>query len=84
MRRAVEAARAQPFSVVAAGVLAAVGFLVFLGAMANAGAGLVLTLRNTSILFAQMFAALQGDRPKRLGIVGAVLVTAGAVALASG
>ena len=76
------AARAQPWSVLVAGVLGAVGFLDFLGAMKYAGAGLVLTLRNTSILFAQVLAALQGDRPKPLGLVGALLVTSGAVVLA--
>jgi drug/metabolite transporter (DMT)-like permease len=80
--QALTTAREQPLAVVAAGVLAAVSFLVFLGAMKHAGAGFVLTLRNTSILFAQGFAALQGDRPKGLGIVGALLVTAGAIALA--
>jgi drug/metabolite transporter (DMT)-like permease len=83
-KKALEAARSQPLAVLATGLLASLGFLVFLGAMAHAGAGIVLTLRNTSILFAQVFAAIQGDRPKRLGIVGAILVTAGAVLLFGG
>lgn len=81
-RDALGAAQAEPFKVAIAGALAAIGFIVFLAAMKNAGAGVVLTLRNTSILFAQALAALQGDRPRRLGILGAVFVTAGAVSLA--
>ena len=63
-------------------MLASVGFLVFLYAMKKEGAGVVLTLRNTSILFAQVFGFIMGDRPKRLGIIGALLVFAGAVLLA--
>lgn len=81
-RKILEAARVQPGHVVGGGVLAAVGFLVFLYAMRREGAGVVLTLRNTSILFAQVFAFFMGDRPKRLGVIGAVLVFAGAVLLA--
>jgi drug/metabolite transporter (DMT)-like permease len=81
-RKILEAAREQPGHVIGGGVLAALGFLVFLYAMKKEGAGVVLTLRNTSILFAQVFAFFMGDRPKRLGIVGAVLVFAGAVLLA--
>ena len=81
-RKILEATRAQPFHVVGGGVLASVGFLVFLYAMKSEGAGAVLTLRNISILFAQVFGFFMGDRPKRLGIVGALLVFAGAVLLA--
>ena len=50
--------------------------------MREAGAGVVTTLRNTSILFAQGLAFLLGERPTRLGVIGALLVTAGAVLLA--
>jgi drug/metabolite transporter (DMT)-like permease len=81
-RKIVEAAREQPGHVIGGGVLAAVGFLVFLHAMKKEGAGVVLTLRNTSILFAQLFGFFMGDRPKRLGVIGAILVFAGAVLLA--
>lgn len=77
-----EATREQPGHVIGGGVLAAIGFLVFLHAMKSEGAGVVLTLRNTSILFAQVFAFFMGDRPKRLGVIGALLVFAGAVLLA--
>lgn len=79
---ALRVARGEPVIVLGGGALSAVGFLAFLWAMQGAGAGLVLTLRNTSILFAQLLALTQGERPSRRGVVGAVLVFAGAVALA--
>ncbi|HEY8077115.1 MAG TPA: DMT family transporter [Labilithrix sp.] len=82
--RAWSAARAQPVRVFIAGVLGAVGFVVFLVAMQRAGAGAAVTLRNTSILFAQVFAVAMGERPKRLGVFGAALVTLGAVLLSRG
>jgi uncharacterized membrane protein len=81
-RGALDALRAQPALVLGAGTLTSVGFAVFLVAMTRAGAGAVVTLRNTSILFAQAIALGLGDRPKRLGVIGAVLVTGGAVLLA--
>jgi uncharacterized membrane protein len=80
-RRALEAVRAQPIRIAVSGILASVGFVIFLVAMSRTGAGAAVTLRNTSIIFAQIMSAFMGDRPKRLGIVGAVLVTAGAVLL---
>lgn len=78
----VRALRVEPWPIVLAGVLSTVSFLVFLEAMARAGAGAVLTLRNTSILFAQALAIGLGDRPRSAGLVGAGLVTLGAVLLA--
>jgi len=81
-RLALAAVRAQPLRIIAGGLLASAGFLVFLSAMKDAGAGVVLTLRNTSILFAQVLAFALGERPRRLGLIGAGFVTAGAVLLA--
>lgn len=83
LRRSVVAARAQPLHVVSAGVLSTLSFVVFLAAMERAGTGLVLTLRNTSILFAQLLAVALGERPSRFGIAGSVLVVAGAILLAA-
>jgi drug/metabolite transporter (DMT)-like permease len=76
------AARTEALAVTAGGVLATGGFILFLFAMEHAGAGAVLTLRNTSILFAQVLAIALGERPTRLGMTGAILVTAGALFLA--
>ncbi len=81
-RQAFVALRRDPFRIISGGVLANLSFLLFLFAMAQGGAGVLLTLRNTSILFAQAFAFFLGERPTRLGIIGAVLVTIGAVLLA--
>ena len=73
--------RAAPLAIVGAGLVCTLGFLLFVRAMAHGGAGVLTTLRNTSILFAQGLALLAGERPKRLALVGAVLVTCGAVML---
>jgi drug/metabolite transporter (DMT)-like permease len=67
--------------IVVAGIIMAASFLVFLFALVSGGAGAVLTLRNTSILFAQAMAWAIGERPTRAGVAGAVLVAGGAVML---
>jgi uncharacterized membrane protein len=79
--RAIRAFRTSPYVVGIAGVLSAASFLAFLGALVRGGAGLVLTLRNTSVVFAQGMAFLIGERPRRLQILGACLVAVGAVLL---
>lgn len=61
-----------------AGLLCAGSFLLFLSGLASAGAGVALTLRNTSVVFAQVLALALGERPTRAQAAGAVLVTAGA------
>jgi drug/metabolite transporter (DMT)-like permease len=78
---AVAELRAAPLAIVGAGLVCTLGFVLFVRAMAHGGAGVLTTLRNTSILFAQGLALLAGERPKRLALVGAVVVTAGAVLL---
>ncbi|MGE5187250.1 MAG: EamA family transporter, partial [Acidobacteriota bacterium] len=57
-------------------------FLILLEALATSGAGFVLTLRNTSVLFATLLAFAIGERPRRLQIAGALLVAAGAIVMA--
>jgi len=57
-------------------------FLILMEALAGGGAGFVLTLRNTSVLFAIGLAWAIGDSPRRPQIAGAVLVAAGAVLMA--
>jgi drug/metabolite transporter (DMT)-like permease len=73
--------RARRWPIVVAGLISCASFLVFLYALARAGAGAVFTLRNTSVLFAQLLAWAIGERPTRAGIAGAVVVAAGAVIL---
>ncbi len=67
--------------VVLAGLVCTASFVVFLGALGGAGAGAVLTLRNTSVLFAQGFSILIGERPRRVEVIGAALVAVGAALL---
>jgi drug/metabolite transporter (DMT)-like permease len=61
-----------------AGLLCSASFLLFLTGLAAAGAGVALTLRNTSIVFAQGLSLALGERPTRTQVTGAVLVAAGA------
>lgn len=75
--------RRVPFAprIVLMGAICAASFLLLLDALAGGGTGVVLTTRNTSVLFALVLAAVIGDRPTRRQIIGAVLVAAGAVVM---
>jgi uncharacterized membrane protein len=83
-RAALGAIRCAPRATIAAGLLCTCSFIVFLFALRAAGAGAVLTLRNTSVVFAVAFGALVGDRPTRRQITGATLVAAGATLVGLG
>jgi drug/metabolite transporter (DMT)-like permease len=61
------------------GALCTAAFLIFLRALADAGAGAVLTLRNTSVVFAQLLGLMLGERPRPRQLLGAALVVAGAI-----
>lgn len=73
--------RRRPLRIAIGGLTCTASFIVFLQALAVTGAGAVLTLRNTSVLFAQAFAIWGGEPPKRRVIGGAILVVAGALFL---
>jgi drug/metabolite transporter (DMT)-like permease len=75
---ALVALRTQTGMIVLIGLLGTASFVIFLLTMTRAGAGIVVTLRNTSILFAQLFALALGERPRRLAVIGAGLVMLGA------
>lgn len=64
------------------GVICGGSFLILMEALVAGGAGYVLTLRNTSVLFAVLFAFMIGERPRRPEIAGAAFVAAGAVLMA--
>lgn len=66
----------------AMGLVCSASFLVLLEALAIGGSGYVLTLRNTSVLFAVAMAWRIGERPRRTETAGAVLVAAGATLMA--
>ncbi|HRC55032.1 MAG TPA: EamA family transporter [Kofleriaceae bacterium] len=63
------------------GAICSVAFLLFLVGLARGGAGLVLTLRNTSVIFATLFARLIGEQPGARQVAGSVVVVLGAVLL---
>jgi uncharacterized membrane protein len=65
------------------GTVCSVAFLLLLQALVAGGAALVLTLRNTSVVFATALAATIGDRPGWRQVAGAGLVAAGAIVLAA-
>lgn len=67
-----------------AGLLCTGSFLLFLAGLAQAGAGPALTLRNTSVIFAQGLALLLGERVPGRQLLGAALVAGGAALLAWG
>ena len=64
------------------GCLCGGSFLMLIEALATGGAGYALTLRNTSVLFALGLAWAIGERPRWAPVIGAVLVAAGAIAMA--
>jgi drug/metabolite transporter (DMT)-like permease len=80
-RGALLALRDHPLRILAGGATCTASFILFLQALAVTGAGAVLTLRNTSVLFAQLFALLAGERPSRRALGGAMLVVGGSVLL---
>lgn len=65
------------------GCLCGGSFLLLIEALATGGAGYALTLRNTSVLFALGLAWALGERPRVATAVGALLVAAGAIAMAA-
>lgn len=83
-RAAARAWREAPGTTTAAGVLCTISFVVFLVALRGGGAGAVLTLRNTSVVFALVFASFLGERASPRQILGAALVVAGAVLVGLG
>ena len=64
------------------GLVCGGSFLMLLEALAIGGSGYVLTLRNTSVLFAAGMAWVIGERPTRSQLAGALLVAAGAALMA--
>lgn len=71
-------ARARWWRVALMGIVCGGSFLILMEALARGGSGYVLTLRNTSVLFAAGLAWTIGDRPRRSEMIGAALVAAGA------
>lgn len=81
-RIAAEIVRTRAVRVVWMGVVCGGSFLIFVEALASGGAGFVLTLRNTSVLFALGLGWWIGEPPHRAQIAGAIFVAAGAALMA--
>jgi len=64
------------------GLVCGGSFLILMEALARGGAAYVLTLRNTSVLFAVAMAWRIGERPRRAEVAGAALVAVGATLIA--
>jgi drug/metabolite transporter (DMT)-like permease len=64
------------------GLVCGGSFLLLMEALARGGSGFVLTLRNTSVLFAVAMAWWIGERPSWRELAGAALVAAGAAVMA--
>jgi drug/metabolite transporter (DMT)-like permease len=73
--------RTRAWSLCIIGVICSVAFLLFLVGLARGGAGFVLTLRNTSVIFAILFGRLIGERPGHRQVLGSIVVVVGAVIL---
>jgi len=64
------------------GLVCGGSFLILMEALARGGSGYVLTLRNTSVLFAAGMSWWIGEPPSRVELAGATLVAVGAVLMA--
>jgi uncharacterized membrane protein len=64
------------------GLICGSSFLILMEALAAGGAGFVLTLRNTSVLFAVGLSFIIRERPRRPEIAGSVFVALGAILMA--
>jgi drug/metabolite transporter (DMT)-like permease len=72
----------QPLPTLLAGTLCAASFLLYLKALSLEGAGVMTTLRNTSIVFTLVLSWAMGEAPAARQWAGALLVAAGAAGLA--
>jgi drug/metabolite transporter (DMT)-like permease len=71
----------RPALVLVAGFLCALGFILYLLALARTGAAAVTTIRNTSVAFVVVFSLAIGERPGARQWLGVLLVTMGALGL---
>ena len=69
------------FIALSTGTLCGASFLMVIEALAHGGTGFVLTLRNTSVLFALLLAWTIGEKPRLATTTGAILVALGAVVM---
>ncbi len=71
--------KAQPSLIVFAGVLSATSFIIFLYGLSYTAPGAAITLRNTSVIFAQIFALFLGEKISWHQWLGVLMISGGAV-----
>jgi len=71
----------RPIPMISAGAVCCASFWIFLYCLQRGGAGALVTLRNSSVLFAQGFAWFLGERATPVQILGAVAIALGAALL---
>ena len=74
--------KSRPTTLIMAGLACALSLILFLWVLQTEGTGLIMTLRNVSIVFALLFSIAFGERPPAIQISGVFLVLCGAVILA--
>ncbi len=79
LRKAKGVTRNHALLLIFGGIFCALSFLLFLKGLSYSGAGVAITLRNTSVIFAQVFSFWIGEKHHRAQWFGAVLVALGAV-----
>jgi drug/metabolite transporter (DMT)-like permease len=70
-----------PSIIIIGGAFCAASFIIFLIGLKHSGAGYAITLRNTSIIFAQILSLVIGEKLSRRQIAGAAIVFLGAALL---
>jgi drug/metabolite transporter (DMT)-like permease len=78
---ALQLLRTRGLALVACGLASGLSFLLALFALERGGAAWVLTLRQSSVIFAAILATWLGDRPNGRQVVGFVAIVLGAVLL---
>lgn len=54
--------RSRPWLLITGGIMSTISFLVFLVGLSHSGAGYAISIRNTSVAFAQIFALFLGEK----------------------
>ena len=70
---------AQPLIIPLAGAMSAASFIIFLYGLSYTAPGAAITLRNTSVIFAQVFALLLGEKISWHQWLGAIMISGGAL-----
>lgn len=82
IRKTFEQFRAEKVTTILGGTLCFLSFFLFLRSLGSVGPGKAIALRNTSILFAQIFSLYLGERLSRTQWLGTIVLALGATLVA--